>query len=511
MKTITTAFVLLFPIGPSLAAVQDFHTWAQSYGAGSNLADYYYGSGFDVPVGIAKLSDASIVVTGQLDLPECQSGHTGDSASGTLVRYAATGGILWQKQLRINGLLGNCVTQNVFTFNDNILVTGIKRPSAEGGGGVFLFVAKFDSSGKVLWQASPTQTSTALPNGQSTPIIAGTQLVSSSLTADGGIVACSYSYTANNSHTNPAIIKISGIGKIEFIEAYEQQVTQYMNSSAVCQLHGLGGYAMALDYPVTAEATPSVAVLITNNSGGLKRKILIPNDSLVWGEHAVSILSASNGDLVVLSNRSGNVDSGMILRRLRLDGTIVFAKYFPNTGMIPSTLTQTNSGGFLIGGHCSVAINGITTSDVALMKLSYAGVLQSFRTIGGPAQEPSNGNNGTNGDGTLIPTSDGGYAFAISTNSYITGTQDKPDWWIGKTDATFHIQNFTGPKANLPINGIIAQDQTSIAFPLSTFTAYPIPLLAGAPPNLVIKDLAAKTGGNKPTVQIQAVDSFVAP
>lgn len=511
MKNITTTFALFLPIGSLLAATPNLHTWAQSYGAGSNLADFYYGSGFDVPVGIAKLSDASIVVTGQLDLPEMKSGHTGDSAGAALVRYSANGSILWQKQLRINGTLGHCLAQNVFTSNDNILVTGVKKPSVGGGGGVFPFVAKFDSNGKVLWQVSPTQTTTVDMNGQLTPILAGSQLVCSSPTADGGIVACSYSYTGNNIHTNPAIIKISGSGAIEFVTAFEQQVLQYMNSSAVCQLHGLGGYAMAVDYPTTTEATPGVAILIIGNTGGLTRTLLIPNDSLFWNEHAVSILSASNNDLVVLSNRGGNVDNGMILRRLRLDGTVVFAKYFPNTGMIPSTLTQTNNGGFLIGGHCSVLVNGITSSDVALMKLSYAGVLQSFRTIGGPAQEPSAGNNGINGDGTLIPTSDGGYAFAITTNSYKTGTQDKPDWWIGKTDASFHIQNFTGPKASLPISGIVAQDQTSIVFPLSTFKSYPIQPLAGAPPGIVIKDLAAKTGGNKPNVQIQATDSFVTP
>src|SRR4051812_41767576 len=82
-------------------------TWAQTYGTKSQYndgtieGDSRVGPGADQAVAIAKMPDGGVVAVGRIDLPELgSSSAAGGNADATLVRYAADGGILWQKMLR---------------------------------------------------------------------------------------------------------------------------------------------------------------------------------------------------------------------------------------------------------------------------------------------------------------------------------------------------------------------------------------------------------------------------
>src|SRR6476646_9911545 len=135
-------------------------TWAESYGVDTYTADGklnndpFYGSGHDFPVAMAKMPDGGFVVAGQLDLPELHIHAAGSSfGMAALVRYAADGSILWQKELRqtnnkvdANGTPYNASSHVHAIATDasgNIFIAGGKGNTDNGGEQPF--VAKFSA------------------------------------------------------------------------------------------------------------------------------------------------------------------------------------------------------------------------------------------------------------------------------------------------------------------------------------------------------------------------------
>jgi hypothetical protein len=90
------------------------------------------------------------------------------------------------------------------------------------------------------------------------------------------------------------------------------------------------------------------------------------------------------------------------------------------------SLIQTSDGGYAIAG--TTTSFGPVGADVYLVKLDANGNLQWTRTIGGPESEGGN---------SIIQTSDGGYAIAGNSYSFVAGGYDV---YIVKLDANGNLQ-----------------------------------------------------------------------
>jgi hypothetical protein len=115
---------------------------------------------------------------------------------------------------------------------------------------------------------------------------------------------------------------------------------------------------------------------------------------------------------------------------------------------VAGSLVQTSDGGYAIAGYTNSYGAGAPYSDFWLVKTDSAGSLQWDKTYGG-----------VNGDvaGSLVQTSNGGYAIAGYTSSYGVGTPANPNFWLVKTDAFGLIEDLG---VGLTITGYTADTLT---------------------------------------------------
>ena len=109
-----------------------------------------------------------------------------------------------------------------------------------------------------------------------------------------------------------------------------------------------------------------------------------------------------------------------------------------------SSIVATSDGGFVIAG--STDSFGAGSSDAWLVKTDLSGNMQWNRTYGGASSD---------GAGYVIVTSDGGYAIAGTTQSYGSGWSD---FWLVKTDSIGKMQwNKTYGGASYDLGGSLIE------------------------------------------------------
>lgn len=506
-------------------------TWAQSYGVDTYLADGkrsddpFYGSGHDFPVAMAKMPDGGFVVAGQLDLPELHY-HAVPPSFGmaALVRYAADGSILWQKELsQTNNTVDDSGTAHYAASHvhaiatdasGNIFIAGGKGNTRNGGEQPF--VAKFSPNGKLLWDNGFDSGSAEIGDPPQTVPIGAGGIYYMSLTKDGGVVVTFAQLRPNSAYTIPALAKFNADGSFAFSKAYDNTI-QYLGSTPVCQSKDGSRYVMAFVYATDGSALGSrygLVLVMTDATG----KIVAQrgyNHSDAPNEIPVAITATADGGFAVLS---GPYTEGYfaILRKFNSDlSSEVFKKRIDVTPgqqygyFAANSLVETADGGFLLGGSAQPQ-DGSSISDVMLMKLNSGGALQFVSLLGGPKNEgyPISWSPMTS---FAIETADGGYGLAAASTSYHVGSgvsngaYDIPDWWVAKTDANRKVNAFEGTMENQPQSTYTVTHQSEVGAKVSVFYPpnYPYGLGTSSQPAFVLEDLGAKMAPNQPVVMFQ--------
>jgi hypothetical protein len=480
-------------------------TWAESFGATSVYNDgtvedaSVYGPGYDTPVGIAQMPDGGVVVAGQLDLPELGSAaHAGSNADPALVRYAPDGNILWQILLRSSdsSLEPLTIDRVAADGQGNIFICG-------GKGGGFPYVAKFNSSGALIWKNGIPCVGADCAN----------EFGTMGLTADGGVFVGGSQYQNGNSHAVPAVAKFNSDGSLAFYAPY-QYPQQYNLTAAVCQSHDGTKYAFLVQ-----PAGGGFAAVLLNSAGDILAQVTYPRD----GEAPIQILATPDGGYVTLSklgDGAGYLRGGVAVHKLNADLSEQFEKVFTRIihsgeGLFEGTsIALTNDGGFLIGGRTPVDYRPY---KAALVKLNSNGDLQFVSVLGGAKDDAISAGSSWGGYAPMaaIEMGDGGYSFTAATLSFAAppnASYGKPDWWIVKTDANRKVQDFGGVMADLSLSLFTSADSTRAATNITDFRRIsPFGRNTSNQPALVLEDISKNTGVNKPTVLVQGAPLPPAP
>ena len=515
-------------------------TWAENYGVGSyNIdgtasSDPFYGSGVDLPRGIAPMPDGGFVVAGQIAFPflTIKSGYGGKS-DACLVRFAADGTILWQYELRqlndysYNGTYYPAVSYISHLRTDaagNVFVCGGKGGNGYTTNFAIPFVAKFSPTGDLIWQNGIPLASGTIPGTPPQSYQAGVDstYMEMGLTNDGGVVITS-SQGRPAGYTVPILAKFDANGAVSLYRAYENP-DQYAPNGPVAQTADGSNYVTVTRYPVTS-----------NNQGpiyGLGLFVLSATDGSIvaqrgWAsldggsEQPIALIRTADGGFASLSIKPDF--AGLVFRKFNADAsaTTVERVISPGSGQqrfyvgsfsVPAdagSFSQTSDGGFLIGGHTAKPSSGFG-EDAAIMKLNADGTVAFVSILGGVWGE-GNFNGGSSGS-VATPLTDGGYGIAISSSTYTTQPagedfRQKPDWWVVKTDTNRKVRNFTGSMSDLDAGSFSAsasspQSPVTLSYLSNpTYTAGPLP---STQPTFSLVDLSARIGVDLPALAIQA-------
>lgn len=174
-----------------------------------------------------------------------------------------------------------------------------------------------------------------------------------------------------------------------------------------------GGYAVAGKTLTYGMPGPNMYVVKFSASGTLQWTKSIGGANT---DGASSIIRTTDGGYAVAGSTSsfGAGDFDMYIVKLDANGNVQWSKTIGGSAAdYASSIIQTSDGGYAVSGNTKSFNAG--NEDIYLVKLSSGGSLQWSRRAGGTGDDLS---------GSLIQTSDGGYAVAGSTLSYGSGFYD---------------------------------------------------------------------------------------
>ncbi|MEP6810079.1 MAG: hypothetical protein ABI992_07530, partial [Chthoniobacterales bacterium] len=358
------ALAACLPVGARGQTPPPVPTWAQSYGvgaydrSGNPVMDDSGDSGMtgaDLPRAIAPMPDGGVVVAGQLGL--LLYGYDDAYQGSAIVRYNATGQIVWQQLLRLNS--------DVPGPNGIVADSHIARMRTDAAGNIFVcggltspgpnketpFVAKFSADGALVWQNGVDTLRFAFPRSDG-----GTDIVTDSaypfssmdLTADGGVVVGGAVFVAlavnnPNAHTTPFLVKFNADGTLGFHREYENPI-QYSGVISLCTRPGGLGYALLLQpNPYNpANNGAAVTVVLTDATGTPVGQRTFFSDG--YGGTPQFITASSDGGFLFLSALiSGNGDGSQV-HKLNASLSPVWQTQIHNSSTA-GTLTPTPDGG----------------------------------------------------------------------------------------------------------------------------------------------------------------------
>ena len=262
--------------------------------SGTLLWDKTLGSSFsETANGVATDSLDNIVIVGS-------SAFSGGSSEFLIAKYNSSGTLLWNKAL---GGSGNEVAYGVaIDSSDNIIVTGFTF--SDGAGGSDLLVAKYNSSGTLLWDKTLGGGST--DQGRSVAV-----------DSSGNIVIGGY--------TNS-----DGAGLYDFLLA------KYNSSGTLLWDKTLGGSDNEFSYGVAIDSLDNIVVVgYTESDGAGNPDCLVAkydsSGTLLWdktlggsgGDFGAGVAIDSSDNIIVVgttsSDGAGNIDC--LVAKLPPDGT----------------------------------------------------------------------------------------------------------------------------------------------------------------------------------------------
>ncbi len=261
-----------------------------------------------------------------------------------------------------------------------------------------MYVVKVDNAGSLQW----------------TQAIGGTAIdmnFSVIQTSDGGYAAAGLTYSYGSGSCDFYIARLDNTGSLQWSQAIGGTGTE--ESFCVFQTTD-GGYVMAGNTNSFGAGNYDFYVVKLDNTGGLQWTRTIGGTAADYGRSVVQI---SDGSYVVAgyTKSYGAGLNDVYVAKLNSAGTLQWSKAIGGAAgdEYGYVIAQTTDGGYVITGNTGSF--GAGGNDVYVVKLNSAGALQWTRTVGGTGTEES---------GTLVQTTDGGFAIGGRTNSYGAGGND---------------------------------------------------------------------------------------
>jgi hypothetical protein len=465
------------------------------------------------------------VVAGRIAYPKLYAPNPDNRGGGdeaTIVRYAADGTILWQRDL-------DMPNDKLFIADDGTqyftpALCHVNQIATDAQGNVFVaggkfnpntnaepaFAAKFSPAGDLIWQNAITKAAGTYGDPPQQYETTLGPVYNMGLTSDGGVIVIN-TQGRPSGYSILTIAKFDGSGAVSFYKAYEHPA-QYTPTGPVCQSKDGSRYVATIRYPLSTDGVGSpvngTLVLIFDLNGNLigQRGWASPDNAQ---EEPLCLIATADGGFATMARRGDG--AGVVVRKFNADAsatTLEKSVYMTPrfSGFAAQSLSETADGGLLIGGRTSYPGDTGSATDVLLLKVSAAGVLEFASRIGGRDSEGYTGTFGTPESAYAVPTTDGGYGFACYSHSYATGSSGKPDWWIGKTDANRRIRNFGGTMADedLSIFAVVGTPHAPIAisdYKTPNYTAGPV---VNASPVFDVLDPSTFAAPDAPTVVFQA-------
>jgi len=343
-------------------------------GAAGEVGDYWInlsgGSGSDVLQGVTTDSSDNIIAVG----------YTGSDGAGSndfiIAKYDSSGTLLWERLLGGTTVdLGYGITAD---SSDNIIVVG--QTNSDGAGTYDSLVAKYNSSGTLQWDRTL-----------------------------GGIGTDVCREVAVDSSDN---IIIAGYTNSDGAGSYDFLIAKYNSSGTLQWDKTLGGANVEIGYGVAVDSSDNIIIVGYTSSVGVGNYDAFvakynSSGTLQWDRtlggtlnnenYAVTVDSSDNIITVGYTNSDGAGNDDVLIAKYNSSGTLQWDRTLGGTGdEVGLGVTVDSSDNIILTGR--TASDGEGGNDILVAKYNSSGTLQWDRTLGGT------GNDG--GAGVTVDSSD---------------------------------------------------------------------------------------------------------
>ncbi|NQT61882.1 MAG: T9SS type A sorting domain-containing protein [Candidatus Marinimicrobia bacterium] len=380
-----TLFLTTLILISSAFPVQAQSIWTQAYG----------GSDWDEAASVIQTSDEGFLVVGYTS----SFGAGGDDF--WLVKTDLSGDTLWTKTF--GGPSTDEATSVIQTVDNGYMIGGTTR--SWGAGSYDAWLIKTDSIGDTLW----TRTYGGSRGDEANSVIH---------TPEGGYLMAGYTKSFGNGNRDIWLVCIDSLGDTLWTRTYggvsndvAMEVIQSNDDGyIVCGYTASFGAGSNDLWLLKIDAQGDT--LWTQTYGG-------PDE-----EMAYSVLQTLD-DGIIISGHTYSFGSGMAdlyLVKTDSEGDLLWTRTFGSgDDEYAFSIIEEPDGSLMVAG--ATRSWGIGSSDYLLIKIDSQGDALWARTYGGNGpEEPS----------TIVPTADGGYLLAGSTQSFGSG---RDDFWLVKTDS----------------------------------------------------------------------------
>jgi hypothetical protein len=330
---------------------------------------------------VQQTADGGFILAGETDT------YGAGSFDAYLIKTDSTGTVQWVKTY--GDTLYNWANSVRQTFDGGYIVTG---GTEVGSGDDDIWVFKTDASGNIVWQLRTG--SGGYDNSYDVR-----------QTADSGYVVCGYQSGGVSSADVAALVKLSPAGMLLWSRVYAVAAGDAYAYSMI-ETPG-GGFAVCGE--IYDGSLSNGMVIRTDASGTVQWAHAYTSTADFWIN---SILPMPGGNYAVAGQGSQPTPYNIWLARLDGLGMPTWSKTYAGPGLNSENCfwaARTSDGGFAL---CGRSDSFSSDDEGVLLKTDSSGNLSWARRIGGTGDDRCV---------QVVETTDGGYAMACGTNSFVSG------------------------------------------------------------------------------------------
>jgi hypothetical protein len=367
---------------PAATFSQAAYRWYNAEQTSSTFAKAWGGTGADTGSSVIQTSDGGYAVTGTT------SSFGAGAGDMFIAKYDSTGALIWDQTWGGSGAENGAGI--IQTSDGGFVVTGGTYTYGVSGS-QDMFVVKYDSTGAFVWNKT-------WGGGF---VDAGTAITG---TSDGGFAVTGIT-TLGDGADSPFIAKYNSSGTLSW-----NAVPEFSNGSAnsIVQTSD-GGYAIAGWYGFNGNGDNQSFFAKFDSSGVTVFSKTWGNGAMNSDGQATGVIQTSDGGYALTgwSDSYGAGQYDVYLAKYNSSGVLSWDKTWGGTGAdLGYDVIQTADGGYALGGNTGSFGGGV------LIKYNSSGTLQWNKTWSG------------GGYNSLVQTIDGGYSAVASTASYGAGGSD---------------------------------------------------------------------------------------
>ncbi|MEI6816886.1 MAG: T9SS type A sorting domain-containing protein [Bacteroidota bacterium] len=346
------------------------------------------GGNADICNDAIQTSDNGFVMVGQTNSFGAGAGDV------YVVKCDSTGSILWTKTY--GGSQDESGASIQQTNDHGFIITGYTFSFGNGGEDVYLI--RTDSVGDTLWTAA---------FGGPNHYDEGTCIQQ---TNDGGFIFTGTTYSFGQGISDVYLVKMDFAGNITWVKTFGDTL---LDEGHYVQQTSDGGYIIIGNTSSFRPYNTDIYLIKTDGLGNLQWSYAYGGNNIDYG-YCVKQTSDGGFILVGTTYSFGYGNGDIYLIKTDANGLVTWSRTYGGTNFDDGkSVIQTSDGGYLIGGTTSNYIGG--NEYVCSVKTDGYGNALWAKSYGG--NQSSNGN-------SISQTNEGGYLIGGNTNSYGSGNSD---------------------------------------------------------------------------------------